>query len=132
MIRAGTVIPTLRYRDAQAAIKWLCDAFGFVERMVVPGDDGAVVHSQLGMIMVSSCRDTAYDELIKPPAATLGLNTQSAYVIVDDVDSHFERALAAGADVVLPPTDEPHGRGYTCRDPEGHVWKFGDYDPWAG
>ena len=51
----STVIPAMRYRDANAAIEWLCKAFGFEKHFVVPGENGTVAHAQLtfgnGMIM---------------------------------------------------------------------------------
>jgi uncharacterized glyoxalase superfamily protein PhnB len=51
---------------------------------------------------------------------------------VDDADAHYARAAAAGAEIVLDIVDEDYGgRGYSCRDPEGHLWNFGTYDPWA-
>ncbi len=128
------VIPTLRYRDAPAAITWLCRAFGFEQRMVVRGDDDTIIHAQLvfgrGMIMLASARNTKFDTLQKPPRDVGGVGTQSAYVIVEDVDRHYERAVAAGAEIVVEPTTEDHGRGYSCRDPEGHLWNFGNYSPW--
>lgn len=130
-----TIIPTLRYRDAAQAIDWLCKAFGFEQRLVVPGEDGIIIHSQLqfgnGIIMVSSVRDTPLDALMKPPGKPGDANTQGAYVVVSDVDAHHDRAVVAGAQVVMPLTTEDHGRGYSCSDPEGHLWHFGDYDPWA-
>ncbi len=129
-----TIIPTLRYRDAPAAIEWLCNAFGFEKKLVVPGDGDTVAHAQLtfgrGMVMVSSARDTEFDRLVQPPEPG-AVCTQSPFLVVDDVDRHYARAKAAGAEMVTEIWDEPHGRGYACRDPEGHVWCFGDYDPWA-
>ena len=53
-------------------------------------------------------------------------------LIVADADAHHARAVAAGARVVYPLKDEDYGgRGYSCLDPEGHLWNFGTYDPWA-
>ena len=67
----ATVIPTLRYRDAPAAIEWLCRAFGFEKHLVVPGDDGTIAHAQLvfgnGMIMLGSARDDEFGRLKQPP-----------------------------------------------------------------
>ena len=61
-----------------------------------------------------------------------GVGTQSPYVIVPDADAHHALAVAAGAKVVYPLKDEDYGgRGYSCLDPEGHLWNFGTYDPWA-
>ena len=71
-------------------------------------------------------------EMSKPPIDVGGVGTQSPYIIVEDVDAHYARAVAAGAEIVMDIKDEDYGgRGYSCRDPEGHVWNFGSYDPWA-
>ncbi len=132
----ATIIPTLRYRDAPAAVEWLCEAFGFEKRMVVPGENGTIAHAQLvlgnGMIMLGSAGDSEFDRLVKPPSAVGGIGTQSAYLIVEDADAHHAQAVSAGAEIVMALEDADYGgRGYSCRDPEGHVWNFGTYDPWA-
>jgi uncharacterized glyoxalase superfamily protein PhnB len=132
----STVIPTIRYEDARAAIDWLCEAFGFEQHLVVPGENGTITHAQLvfgnGMVMLGSTRDNEFGQLQKPPRALGGVGTQSPYIIVEDADKHYARAVAAGAEVVIPIKDEDYGgRGYSCRDFEGHVWNFGTYDPWA-
>jgi uncharacterized glyoxalase superfamily protein PhnB len=131
-----TVVPSMRYRDAPAAIEWLCKAFGFERHMVVPEEGGGIAHAQLvfgnGMIMLGSARDDDYGKLVKPPAAAGGVATGGIYVIVDDVDRHHARAAAAGARVIEGPEDRDYGgRGYSCHDPEGYVWSFGNYDPWS-
>jgi uncharacterized glyoxalase superfamily protein PhnB len=132
----STVIPAMRYRDAPTAIEWLCQAFGFEKHLVVPGENGGIAHAQLtfgnGMIMLGSARDDEFGRWIRPPQEFGGAGTQSAYVIVDDVDAHCARAKAAGADIVSEVEDQSYGgRLYSCRDPEGHLWSFGSYDPWA-
>lgn len=135
----ATIIPGLRYRDAPRAIDWLCEAFGFEKHLVVPGENDTIAHAQLtfgnGMIMLGTAgaHGGGYDELVDPPSDRGGVNTQAAYIIVNDVDAHCAQARAAGAEIVLPPRDQDYGgRDYTCRDPEGHVWTFGSYDPWSG
>ncbi len=130
------VIPTLRYQDATAAIEWLGTAFGFEPRLVVPGDGRTVPHAQLVlggvMIMLGSVRDDAFGQLQRPPQKPSGVCTQSPYIIVDDPDAHYARAVSAGAEIVVEIADQDHGgRMYSCRDPEGHLWNFGDYDPWV-
>ena len=132
----ATIIPTLRYKDAVAAIDWLCEAFGFEKHLVVPDDDGGIAHAQLtfgnGMIMLGSARTDEFGLMIKQPVELDGAQTQTPYVIVEDVDAHYERASAAGASIVMEPEDQSYGgRFYNCRDPEGHLWNFGTYDPWA-
>ena len=146
----ATIIPSLRYRDAPAAIDWLCEAFGFERHLVVPGEAGTIDHAQLvfgnGMIMLGSARDDDFGQHRKPldaPGATMSEApmskgtvskapvSKSAYIIVSDVDAHHARAVAAGAQVVMAPEDQHYGgRLYSCRDPEGNLWNFGSYDPW--
>lgn len=131
----ANIIPTLRYHDAPAAIEWLCRAFGFEKHLVVPDETGGIAHAQLvlgpGMIMLGSARDDDFGKLQKPPRDVGGVGTQSAYVVVADVDAHHARATAAGARVAHPLEDKDYGgRGYSCLDPEGHLWSFGSYDPW--
>ena len=130
----ATIIPSLRYRDAPAAIEWLCEAFGFEKHLVVPGEGGTIDHAQLvfgnGMIMLGSARDDP-ERPRTPPDAPDGPGPKSAYLIVADADAHHARAVAAGARVVMAPEDQHYGgRLYSCRDPEGNLWNFGTYDPW--
>ncbi|MDB5405329.1 MAG: glyoxalase/Bleomycin resistance/Dioxygenase superfamily protein [Rhodospirillales bacterium] len=131
----ATIIPAMHYRDAPAAIEFLCAAFGFERHLVVPGENGTIAHAQLrfgnGMIMLGSARDDEFGVLLTSPDQTGGKVTQTVYVVVADADAHFARARAAGAAIVTPVADQSYGgRLYTCRDPEGHIWSFGTYDPW--
>ena len=125
----------MRYRNGAAAIDWLCKAFGFERKMVVPGEGGSIAHAELtlgnGMIMLGDA-ETEYGWLVQLPAPPTRVNTQGTYVVVADVDGHYARAKAAGAEIVLDlKTQDYGGRDYTCRDLEGHVWTFGTYDPWV-
>lgn len=135
----ATIIPTLRYQDAHKAIDFLCEAFGFERHMVVEADDGGIAHAQLvlgagagsGMIMVGTARDDAFGELQLPADPDQPV-TQSAYIVVDDPEAHCERARDAGATIVLEPEVQDYGGSlYACRDPEGQLWNFGSYDPFA-
>lgn len=131
-----TTIPCLRYHDAHAAIDWLCKAFGFEKNAVHDDDQGGVAHAQLtfghGMIMLGSVRDNAYGRQMTTPRENDGHNTQSAYLVVADCRAHYEQAKAAGAEIVDDYTEKEYGgAGYSCRDPEGYLWSFGSYDPWA-
>jgi uncharacterized glyoxalase superfamily protein PhnB len=96
----STVIPCLRYRDAPAAIEWLCKAFGFEQHLVVPGEGGTVVHAELsfgnGMIMLGSVKQSEFDRLMKQPDEIGGAETQTAHLIVSDADALYARAKAAG------------------------------------
>lgn len=133
----ATVIPCLRYRNAPAAIEWLCATFGFDKQAVYSNPDGTIAHAQLtfgnGMIMLGSAdaKASEWGKWIKQPDEIGGAETQSAYLVVADADVLYARAKAAGAEIVVDIKDEDYGgRGFSCRDLEGHLWNFGTYDPW--
>lgn len=133
----ATVVPCLRYRDAPKAIEWLCSVFGFEEHLVVPNDDGTIAHAQLsfgnGMVMLGSATkaQNAFDHLIQQPDALGGVETQSPYLVVADADAVYQRVMAAGGKIEMAIKDEDYGgRGFCCRDLEGHLWSIGTYDPW--
>ncbi|MFJ4846154.1 MULTISPECIES: VOC family protein [unclassified Streptomyces] len=126
---APAICPTLRYKDARAALAFLQDAFGFTQVAVHEGGDGTVQHAELaygnGLVMLGSTQSgSAFSRV----AGHLG--PVSVYVVVADADAHHARAVAAGAQIVLPLTDQDYGsRDYTARDPEGNLWSFGTYAP---
>lgn len=132
-----TIVPSLRYRDALRMIEWLCNAFGFEKQAVYTGDNGIVQHAQLtfghGMVMLGSVdKESAWGKRIAQPDEIGGRVTGGAYVIVADCAAHYAQAKAAGAEIVMELEAKDYGgSGYSCRDPEGHLWSFGDYDPWA-
>lgn len=125
-----TIYPFLRYDDAPAALQWLERAFGFRTTMEVPGPNGTIAHAQMslgtGVIMLGSARgEKSPQELSDVLAARHGI-----YVAVDDVDAHFERAKAAGAEITRAMEDTDYeSREYSARDPEGYHWSFGTYRP---
>ena len=131
------VIPGLRYLDAPAAIDWLCRAFGFEKHAVYANSDGTIAHAQLtlgkGMVMLGSVRKNSPDgNLLRQPAEIGGVETQSPYLVVSDCDGVYNRAKAAGAEIVIDIADMDYGgRAFTCRDPGGHLWNLGSYDPWS-
>ena len=116
------VTPYLLYEDAEAASAWLQRAFGLrqVDRQ---GGAAGGLHLELelpggGWVYAGSPPDG-----FQSPAK-IG-RTSLLYVLVPDVDAHYEHAKAAEAEIVEEPTDAPYGdRRYTCRDPEGHEWCF--------
>src|SRR5215471_458061 len=127
----------LRYRDVAAASDWLCAAFGFQKHFVATSETGVVHYAQLtfdsAMFMLALVRDTALNKYMKQPDEIGGAETQSCYLLVSDADAHCARARSSGAEIILDIQDDDFGgRGYACRDPEGHIWNFGTYDPWQG
>jgi len=132
---AATIVPMLRYRDVATAIDWLCEAFGFQRHTLVRDEDGTVRYAELvfgrGLIMVAPADGSDLDAFMKQPSDMGGAETQVCYLFVADAPAHCAQAKRAGADIILDIKDEDGGgRGYSCRDPEGHVWNFGTYDPW--
>ena len=134
----ASLIPCLRYRNAPAMIDWLCEVLGCAKKMVVPGEDGTVAHAELtlgrGMLMVGSATksENEYAKLIKQPDEIGGCETQSVYVVVADADTVYALAKQRGGTIFMEIKDEDYGgRGFGLRDPEGHLWYVGTYDPWA-
>jgi uncharacterized glyoxalase superfamily protein PhnB len=117
----------LFYKDPMAALTWLEKAFGFERVMVITDKDGNLAHSEMrfggGLIMIGS----EWTDYVASPASTGSRNTQSIHVHLDDgIDAHCERAKAAGAVIVRELENQFYGdRTYSVRDPEGHVWSFG-------
>lgn len=127
-----TIFPILRYRDAREAIRWLCEAFGFVEIFCVPESGAYVRHAQLrlghNLIMLGSVRPD--DGIVSPQ--TIGAATQMLAVYVEDPDAHFTRAQAEGAKILAPPNNTDFGsREYHVLDLESHPWTFGTFKPSA-
>lgn len=129
-----TIYPALRYRDAQAATRFLVDAFGFERVNVYEDDNGVIQHAELrlgeSLIMYGQVRDQGageYSSVAPPPGQT------ALYAVVEDPDAHLDRAQAAGAEIVMGLRDQDYGsREYTARDLDGNIWTFGTYDPTAG
>lgn len=121
---SSSVIPSLHYRDATAGFRWLQDTLGLSLSWVHMGDDGAVEHCELrwGSGLVSVNRAAGRYEGIGPAFVCLEVDT------AEDVDRHYERVRAAGAEPVGPPCDVPFvGRSFTVRDPEGNTWDVGTF-----
>jgi uncharacterized glyoxalase superfamily protein PhnB len=138
--RGSTIASCMLYRDAPRMIEWLCTTIGFAKKAVYTDDDGTVAHAELtlgtGMIMVGSAtakhRETPWGKLIRQPEELSGVETQSPSLYVSDPDAVYARVKAHGGTIVLDIEDKGYGgRGFSCRDPEGHLWSIGSYDPWA-
>ncbi|WP_208879515.1 VOC family protein [Streptomyces armeniacus] len=132
MAEIPTVYPTLLYRDAKAAVRQLCSAFGFTEDVVYAGEDGTVLHAELshgnGTVMLGSKGSGGVFD-----TAMASAGPAAVYVVVADADEHFRRAREAGAEILMEPTDQEYGsRDYMARDAEGNVWSFGTYAPGQG
>ena len=123
------------YRDAAAAIEWLCKAFSFEVRLRIEGEGGRIEHSELtygeGLVMVSQeGGDRAWHARMRSPASVDGANTQCLMFFVDDADAHCAHARSNGARIVEEPATHDYGedywtdRSYGALDSEGHLWWF--------
>ena len=121
------IIPALAYQNPRAALDWLQKAFGFEIEMVIEDDAGNPVHSELryadGVIMVGA----EWNADTKSPASVGRKCTQTVHMhMTENIDAHCERARKAGAEILQEPDTQFYGdRTYRARDPEGHIWTFG-------
>lgn len=131
-----TSIPAIRYANADKAIDWLKDALGFTEKAVYRDDSGVVAHAELllgsGMVMIGTVgqnKETAH-WFVQPRA--VGGVTASVYLIVPDCEPVYGKAKTAGAEVLQElQTKDYGGKAFIVRDPEGHIWSIGEYNPWS-
>jgi uncharacterized glyoxalase superfamily protein PhnB len=124
-------VARLHYAKTAGALRFLVDAFGLRAAIAVDDDDGDPVHAELrwpagGAVAFGSTKHTGgvHGEMRPGPSAV--------YVVADDVDAVFQRAVAANAEIVQPPHQTAFGsavptRAFTARDPEGNRWTFGTY-----
>jgi uncharacterized glyoxalase superfamily protein PhnB len=119
-VPADTVLPHITYRDLPQATGWLAANFGFVEHYRY-GDpvQGAQLHLGNAFIMVNSARPG------QSSPVELGGATQSLTIFVEDVESHYAHARAAGVKIVEHLHETEYGElQYGAEDVEGHHWLF--------
>ncbi|WP_263413927.1 VOC family protein [Terriglobus aquaticus] len=132
----------MRYHDADAAIQWLERALGFTQHAVYRHPDkGHVVHAELvhrrsrggvGMVMLGSTHNESEMATHYRRPAEVGGVTSSAYLIVDDCDPVYAAAQSTSAEILMTlRTMDYGGKAFAVRDPEGHIWSVGEYDPFA-
>jgi uncharacterized glyoxalase superfamily protein PhnB len=134
----STITPGMMYRKAPEAIDWLCRVFGLEKHAVYPGPNNTILHAELtlngGMVMLGSLSDeNEYRRrFVKHPDEIGGAETRNVSLCVDDADVVYQRAKAAGAEILFDIEDKPYGgRGFTCRDLEGYIWNVGTYNAWT-
>lgn len=124
--------PGFVYRDLKQAMAWLERAFGFRTLMAIENDDGSYAHVEMAYGPIIIMPSGARQEWGWKSPRELGGSTASVYLYVPDneLSEHFERAKAAGAEIVDPLSAKDYGgSGYTARDLDGHYWSFGSYKP---
>lgn len=122
-----SIYPTLKYRDARAALDLLERAFGLQRLSVHEGENGGIAHAEMrfgdDVLMFGSASEG--DERFNQ-----GVGHASVYLVTDDPDGLHRRAVQAGAEIVRPLVDQDYGsREFSARDHEGNLWSFGTYRP---
>jgi uncharacterized glyoxalase superfamily protein PhnB len=123
------MIPSIFYRDPEAALAWLAQAFRFRRSMVIRDPQGGVVHAEMrfgdGLVHLGG----EWADFAASAASLDGRNTQTIHVrVAGDLDDHCARARQGGAAILQEPTDQFYGdRTYRARDLEGHVWTFSQF-----
>lgn len=124
-------VPIVPFTEPRKAIDWLVQAFGAEPTLLVPPDpDQPLQHAEVaigtGLVMVD---DADRDSIFALPGPVV------VYVVIETpagVDALHDRARAAGAEIVMPVTDQDYGsHEFAARDPYGNIWSFGTYRPSA-
>ena len=121
------ITPYLLYEDCDAMLAWLSKAFGFKETLRFEDDTGNVTHAEMDVDGASIMMGDPGEDFRSPKRG--GYIGSQIHVYVDDVDAHYERALAAGGgEIRQAPSDQVYGdRRYDAWDPEGHLWTFAQH-----
>ena len=119
-----TINPVVHYRDLAAGARFLVDSFGFVQHQAHADNDGKVQYVELSLNGAPLGLGTATE------GSMFDTGPAVVYISLDEVDTMHERAVAAGAEVLMAPTDQDYGsRDFVAKDPEGNVWCFGTFQP---
>lgn len=134
----SVVIPVLNYPDVREAVDWLCRVFGFSERLRIADHRAQLAFGKGEIVIAAGSAPRAPEDFEMSDSGSMPAN-HSIMVRVFDVDTHYDRARRAGAQIINPPTDYPYGeRQYSATDIGGHLWTFSestrDVDPksWGG
>ena len=116
-------VPALAVHDAERALAFYAKAFGAKEVSQRTRWEGKIGHAEIEIEGAQVMLADEFPAFNKSPR-TLGGTPVIIHVDVKDVDSFFNRAVAAGVTVLQPIKDEPYGRICKLQDPFGHVWRF--------
>ena len=121
---ATTINPVVHYRDLEAGSRFLVETFGFVQKAAHRADDGTIQYVELSLDGAPlGLGATAEGSMFDTGPAVV-------YISLDEVDGMHERAVAAGAEILMAPTDQDYGsRDFVAKDGEGNVWCFGTFQP---
>lgn len=125
MTTSQRIVPVLIYADIEAAHDFLVETFGFASGGVNRNAEGEVMHGEVSLDGEAIWLHRVSAGFGLRGAAELGSATSMLNVLVEDVDRHYARSMAAGATIVFPPVDQPYGqREYGVTDLESRLWSF--------
>jgi PhnB protein len=117
------IVPMLICADGAAEIEFCKQAFGAIELSRRVGHAGEVVHATLKITDDLFMVHGQYPHLKSIAPGSDGSSSVVIYLYIDDADSVIDRAVKAGAQILLPLADQPWGdRVGRVIDPAGHVW----------
>src|SRR6185295_5635456 len=120
----------IRYRDLSAAIDWLCSTLNFEEHLTVRNQDGSIRCAQIinghTRVALAPIDGPVFDKWVKQPDQSSRVEPHVCSFFVVDADALYKRAKRAGAEIIVENTSENDRKQhfYSCRDPEGHIWRF--------
>jgi PhnB protein len=120
-----TLTPYMTVRDAARAIEFYKQAFGAVEKGVMKGPDGKIMHAELRIGDSIFMLADEFPQFGSMSPLSTGGSGMGLHIYVEDVDSAFDRAVKAGATVDMPVMDMFWGDRYgKLADPFGHKWSI--------
>ncbi|MDG0025373.1 VOC family protein [Trinickia sp. Y13] len=118
-----TITPQIVCANAAQAIEFYAKAFGAIELFRMPGPSGKLAHAQIKIGDSVLMLTDESPECGSSGPKTLKGTPVSLYVYVEDADKAFDRAVSAGATVMMPLADMFWGdRWALVEDPFGHRW----------
>lgn len=122
------LFPYLRVRNADRAIEFYKQAFGATEDFRLSEPNGRVGHAELKFGPFTVMLSDEYPEYGVQSPKAFGGTGSSIHLHVDDVDALTKQVVDAGAKLLMPPADQPHGeRQSKVLDPYGHEWLLGSH-----
>lgn len=109
-----TVMPYLIVKNAAAFIDFTKEIFDAATTYKVMRDENCIMHAE---IIIGESTIMFADATDQYEPRTAGL-----FIYVDDADSRYNKAVAAGATIISPLADQPYGRSGGILDPFGNCW----------
>jgi uncharacterized glyoxalase superfamily protein PhnB len=119
-----TINPVVHFRDVGAGAQFLTKAFGFAQHAAHKDPEGVTQYVEM------SLNGAPLGFGPKADGSIFDTGPSVVYISLDEVDSMHDRAVAAGVEILMQPTDQSYGsRDFVAKDHEGNIWCFGTFHP---